>query len=78
MYKLQDFLERTNVRIGIVTVPANFAQQVTDLLVDAGIKAIWNFAPTHIIVPNGVVIKNEDMAASLAILSNKLKELYER
>jgi len=78
MYKLQDFLKRTNVHIGIVTVPANFAQQVTDLLVDAGIKAIWNFAPTHIMVPDGVVIKNEDMAASLAILSNKLKELYER
>lgn len=78
MYKLQDYLERTNVHIGIITVPAAFAQQVADLLVNAGIKAIWNFAPTHIIVPDGVVIKNEDMAASLAILSNKLKELYER
>jgi len=78
MYKLQDYLERTNVHIGIITVPASFAQQVADLLVNAGIKAIWNFAPTHIIVPDDVVIKNEDMAASLAILSNKLKELYER
>lgn len=78
MYKLQDYLERTKVHIGIITVPANFAQQVADLLVNAGIKAIWNFAPTHIIVPDDVVIKNEDMAASLAILSNKLKELYER
>ena len=78
MYKLCDFLNRTNVHIGIITVPSEFAQQVSDLLVDAGIRAIWNFAPTHIVVPDDVVIKNEDMAASLAILSNKLKEIYER
>ena len=78
MYKLQDFLKRTNVHIGIITVPKDSAQNVCNLLVNAGIKAIWNFAPTNITVPNDVVIKNEDMAASLAILSNKLKELYER
>jgi len=78
MHKLQDFLKRTNVHIGIITVPGEYAQGVSDLLVNAGIKAIWNFAPTHISVPNDVVIKNEDMAASLAILSNKLRELYER
>ena len=78
MYKLQDFLKRTNVHIGIITVPKDSAQNVCNLLVNAGIKAIWNFAPTNITVPNDVVIKNEDMAASLAILSNKLKEIYER
>lgn len=78
MYKLQDFLKRTNVHIGIITVPSEYAQGVCNLLVSAGIKAIWNFAPTHILVPDDVVVKNEDMAASLAILSNKLKETYER
>lgn len=78
MYKLQDFLKRTNVHIGIITVPSKYAQSVCNLLVSEGVKAIWNFAPTHISVPEGVVLKNEDMAASLAILSNKLKEIYER
>ncbi len=78
MYKLQDFLRRTNVHIGIITVPSEAAQKVSDLLVSSGIRAIWNFAPTHIIVPDDVVVKNEDMVASLAILSNKLKEIYER
>jgi len=78
MNKLQDFLKRTNVHIGIITVPKEVAQGVCNLLVAAGIKAIWNFAPTHILVPDDVVVKNEDMAASLAILSNKLKERYER
>ena len=70
MYKLRDFLKDSDVKIGIITVPGNSAQEVSNLLVDAGIKAIWNFAPTHISVPSDVVIKNEDMAASLAILSN--------
>ena len=78
MYRLQDFLKRTNVHIGIITVPGEYAQGVCNLLVNAGIKAVWNFAPTHICVPDDVVVKNEDMAASLAILSNKLKEIYER
>jgi len=74
MYKLQDFLKRTNVHIGIITVPRDSAQGVCNLLVSSGIKAIWNFSPTHIIVPDDVVVKNEDMAASLAILSNELKK----
>jgi len=78
MNKLRDFLKRTNVHIGIITVPKDAAQEVCNLLVDVGIKAIWNFAPTHILVPHDVVVKNEDMAASLAVLSNKLKEIYER
>lgn len=77
MEKLKNFVKRVNVHIGIITVPSQEAQEVCDRLVEAGIKAIWNFAPTHITVPDGVVVKNEDIAASLAILSSKLKDLYE-
>lgn len=76
MSKLKDFLRRTNVHIGIITVPSKYAQDICDELINEGIKAIWNFAPTNICVPSDVVIKSEDMAASLAVLSNKLKELY--
>lgn len=74
--KLKNFAERINVHIGIITVPHQEAQKVCDELVEAGIKAIWNFAPTHICVPEGVVIKDEDIASSLAILSGQLKDLY--
>lgn len=70
--KLPSFLERTKVNIAIIAVPKQAAQDVCDLLLQAGVKAIWNFAPTHIEVPDGVLIKNENLAASLAILSNEL------
>lgn len=76
MNKLEDFVKRANVHIGIITVPSQNAQEVCDRLVKAGVKAIWNFAPTHVAVPLGVVVKNEDLAASLAILSSQLKDLY--
>lgn len=58
--------------IGIITVPHEFAQEACDMLVKSGIRAVWNFAPAHIIVPDGVLVQHENMAASLAILSNHL------
>jgi redox-sensing transcriptional repressor len=42
-------------------------------LIRAGIKAIWNFAPVHLKVPDGILVRDENLAASLALLSNKLK-----
>ena len=63
------------MRIGVVTVPADQAQAVCDALVDAGIKAIWNFAPIHLHVPEGVLVQTENMAASLAMLSKHLTDV---
>ena len=62
------------VQIGIITVPEAFAQGVCDELVEAGVKAIWNFAPTHLNVPDGVIVHNENMAASLAVLSRSIQK----
>lgn len=73
--KLAGIVKKLSVHLGIITVPKENAQEVCDLMVSAGIKAIWNFAPLHLIVPKNVVLMNEDLAATLAILSNKLKEL---
>ncbi len=60
------------ILIGIITVPAAQAQSVCDLLIRYGIKAIWNFAPTHLDVPEGILVQNENMATSLAVLSKHL------
>lgn len=69
--KLPDLAERLRVRMGIITVPAEAAQLVADMLVASGITAIWNFSPTRLDVPEGVVVQNEDLASGLAILSVK-------
>ena len=72
--KLGDLCRRRNIHIGIITVPMDQAQQVSDLLVDSGILAIWNFAPTHLQVPERIILQSENMAASLALLSKRLNE----
>lgn len=72
--KLENLCRRMKIEIGIITVPAASAQPVCDALVGSGVKAIWNFAPVHLEVPKGVLIKNENMAASLAVLSKHLSE----
>jgi len=75
---LADLCRRLKIRIGIITVPSAYAQEVCDMLVQNGILAIWNFAPTHLHVPANILVKNENMAASLAVLSQHLsKKLLE-
>jgi redox-sensing transcriptional repressor len=76
LYKLIDLTKRLNVRIGIITVPAEQAQGVCDMLVEAGCLAIWNFAPVLLNVPNSIMVQNENMAASLVLLSRHLKERF--
>ena len=58
-------------------MPNTSAQEVCDLLVKSGIKAIWNFAPTSLNVPRGVIVQNENMATSLAVLCSKMNEATE-
>jgi redox-sensing transcriptional repressor len=64
-----------HVQIGILTVPAKAAQEVTDLMVGAGIRAIWNYTPVQLDVPSTVVVEEVRMAASFAVLSLRLTEL---
>ncbi len=65
-------LSTLNANIGIICVPSGFAQEVANDLVDSGIEAIWNFAPTKIEVKKDVILSNMDMATSLAVLSHQL------
>jgi len=73
MSKFADLVRRLNVRIGIVTVPAEAAQAVADEMVTAGVVAIWNFAPVTLDVPDNVVVRNENLAAGFALLSYELE-----
>ena len=75
MEKLENLCQRMNIHIGIITVPAEYAQGVCDRLVAGGVKAIWNFAPIHLTVPPHILVQNENMAVSLAALSKYLYEV---
>lgn len=69
---ISKFCKDNNIHIGIITVPHEQAQEVCDVLVSSGVKAIWNFAPTKLSVPEDILIQNENMASSLAVLSRHL------
>ncbi|HLD36548.1 MAG TPA: redox-sensing transcriptional repressor Rex [Planctomycetota bacterium] len=66
---LKEEIRNSAARIAILAVPAGAAQSVTNLLLEAGIKAILNFAPTRIIVPDGVNVLNIDITNELTRLS---------
>ncbi|MCM1306105.1 MAG: redox-sensing transcriptional repressor Rex [Bacteroides sp.] len=70
---LKNVVERFKIRLGIICVPSLSAQKVADGMVEAGIKAIWCFAPVHLNLPPEIAVKGEDLAASLALLSMQLK-----
>lgn len=76
--QLPELVRRMEIHIGIITVPKDNAQEICDLMVGAGIRAIWNFAPVNLTVPPTVTVKNEDMAASLAVLSHNLAAMLEK
>jgi redox-sensing transcriptional repressor len=69
--KLPGLAARMHVHIGIIAVPASAAQGIADLMIRGGIRAIWNFAPIGLQVPDGLVVHNEDLAASLAVFLQK-------
>ena len=73
MEQLEAFFKANKVLMAIITVPAAHAQSVCDRLIGCGIKAIWNFAPTHLEVPANILVQNENMATSLAVLSMHLQ-----
>ncbi len=68
MERLPDIVARHGVRVAILTVPRAAAQSACDDLVAAGVTAILNFAPVYLHVPDGVTVKYEDLAVSLAAL----------
>lgn len=73
MEQMGAFCRTNKILMGIITVPVQFAQQVCDQMIACGIQAIWNFAPVHLDVPENILVQNENMATSLAVLSMHLQ-----
>jgi redox-sensing transcriptional repressor len=75
--ELTRIAKRLSILIGIIAVPEDAAQAVCDLMVQAGVRAIWNFAPVQLKTPRTVLVQNENLAASLGLLARNLeKKLY--
>ena len=72
--KLADLGHRMHAHIGILTVPASAAQATADLMYFSGIRAIWNFAPVKLSMPEDVVVENVLLSSSLAVLTSKMKK----
>ncbi len=70
--ELSAIIKETKAEIAIITTPRSVAQKATDATVAAGIKAVWNFAPVHINVPDHIILQNENMASSLSLLNYRL------
>lgn len=65
---LDEVIKKKDIKLAIITVPADAAQEVLDDLVKYGIKAIWNFSPTRLYVPDDIFVRNEDLAVGIVSL----------
>lgn len=70
---LEDFIKDNNIEIGIITTSKENAQEVADIYVRSGIKAIWNFATIDLVVPDDVALENVRLSESLFTLSYFLR-----
>lgn len=74
MEELPAFLEARHPEIAVLTLPKAAAEEVTGLLVDNGIRAIWNFAHVDLDVPDNIIVENVHLSESLMTLSYNLTE----
>lgn len=70
--QLSSYIKKNNIEIGIITVSEKDAQKIANVFVENGIRAIWNFAPVTLALPDNVAIQQQDMSPSLAVLIKKL------
>jgi redox-sensing transcriptional repressor len=72
--KFKNLAERLHCKIGIITTPAEISQNIAEMMISWGIKAIWNFSPTTIRVPEGIIVENTSIYSNLAVILNKLEK----
>ena len=67
--------QELNAEIGVLAVPVENAQEATEVMINGGIKAIWNFTPFRIKAPENIVIQNTSIYAHLAVMYNRMNTL---
>ena len=65
-------MKEYDVNVDVLTVPINIDKEITNKMVDSGIKAVWNFTPFRIRVPENIVVQNTSLYAHLAVMFNRL------
>ncbi len=65
------------IDVGILTVPVAVAQESASLLLQVGVKAIWNYTPVRLDLPRNIICENVKLSASFAVLSSRLKQSSE-
>ncbi len=76
--ELEKFIVDNQVQIAALTIPKTKAPEIADRLVAAGIKAIWNFAHTDLVVPDDVVVENVHLSESLMRLSYRVCSMQDQ
>jgi len=72
MEKFANLAQRLHIHIGILTVPPEVAQEVTNMMTAAGVQAVWNFTPAQLVTAPDIIVEDVDLFASLAVLSQRL------
>lgn len=75
--QLDKFLAKRDIKIAIIAVDESAAQTIADRLVKNNIKAIWNFAPISLDLPEEIVVQQQDMSPCIAFLTKKIKNQKE-
>ncbi len=76
--ELESFCRTHGILIGIITTSPAEAQALCDKMLKSGLCAIWNFSTAHLEVPEGVIVHNENLAVSLAMISHALEEQFNK
>jgi redox-sensing transcriptional repressor len=72
MRSMRPFIKKHGIRLAILTTPRQIAQKLADRLTASGVKAIWNFAPTRLAVPTGVLVRDEHISLGLSEIAYHL------
>ena len=73
VYDIKELKKDHSIGVAIIAVPGEQAQSVADLVINNGIKAIYNLSPVYLVANDDVIIETLDMASSIAYLLRKLK-----
>lgn len=77
-YEMEEFVKKNDIEIATLTIPKESAVEVANILVNAGIKAIWNFAHTDLNLPKDIVVENVHLSESLMRLSYNIASRNEK